>query len=208
MNGLNISGKWPQNLLKHYKKTFAQFNIILVQLKVSKIKTKLIKTLELSLFWRNRIQYLLMIRKTWYASMMKTKGTQGPFTIDRRIIALDTYELLYESRHWYDTLKKEETVAKKNMKLWKINCWRKVPLEMLCLVVEWNQTHQTLYQKNLMRKPSTLTNQLISQTGTYGPVMLRRWKRINYNLRWTPIYLKTFQDRMLKGWIQIISRLI
>lgn len=136
----------------------------------------------------------------------KTKGTQGPFTIDRRTIALDTDELLFESS------KEEEKVAKKimksEMKIWKIYCWRKVPLEMLCLVVEWSQIHQTLYQKNLLRKPSTLTNQLISQTGTYGPVMLRSWWKSNENLLWTPIYLKTIQDRKLKRWIQIISRLI
>jgi hypothetical protein len=94
------------------------------------------------------------------------------------------------------------------MKIWKWNCWRKVPLEMLCLVVEWNQTHQTLYQKNLLRKPSTLTNQIINQTGTYGPVMLRSWRKSNQNLLRTSIYLKTFQDRKLKGRIQIISRLI
>jgi len=64
----------------------------------------------------------------------KTKGTQGHFTIDRRIIALDTYELPFENS-------KKKKVAKKNinseMKIWKINCWRKVPLELLCLVVEW-----------------------------------------------------------------------
>jgi hypothetical protein len=91
------------------------------------------------------------------------------------------------------------------MKIWKWNCWRKVPLEMLCLVVEWNQTHQTLYQKNLLRKPSTLTNQLINQTGTYGPVMLRSWRKSNQkNLLWTSIYLKTFQDIKLKWRIQIV----
>lgn len=39
-----------------------------------------------------------------------------------------------------------------------------------------NQIHQTLYPKNLknlLRKPSTLTNHFTNQTGTYGPVMLR-----------------------------------
>jgi len=33
--------------------------------------------------------------------------------------------------------------------------------------------------RNLLRKPSALTNQFINQTGTFGPVMLRRMKKIN-----------------------------
>lgn len=49
---------------------------------------------------------------------MKTKGTQGQFTIDRRTIALNTDECFLNQE--------EEKVAKENMnsgmKLWKMNC--------------------------------------------------------------------------------------
>jgi len=55
---------------------------------------------------------------------MKTKGTQGQFTIDRRTIALDTDELPFQPRQHYS--KEEEKVAKEKMnsemKIWKINC--------------------------------------------------------------------------------------
>jgi len=63
----------PKSLKNLQEEDFAQFNLTLVQLKVSKFKINLIKTLELSLSWRNRIEHLLILKKTWYASMMENK---------------------------------------------------------------------------------------------------------------------------------------
>lgn len=49
--------------------------------------------------------------------------------------------IAFESRYLSSKEEEKEKVAKKNMKsgmkIWKINCWRKVPLEMLCLVDGW-----------------------------------------------------------------------
>lgn len=101
----------------------------------------------------------------------KTKGTQGHFTIDRRIIALDT--MPFESRY-------ENSKEEKSRKFWNENMENKLLKKGTfgnVMLGSWmNQTHQTLYQKNLknlLRKPSTLTNHFANQTGTYGPVMLR-----------------------------------
>lgn len=95
-----LKPKPMKEIFKIYKKTFAQYSSMLVQLKVSKLKIKLIKTLELSPFWRNQ-RYSIAHHKEnliWIDDEMKTKGTQGQFTIDRRTIALDTDELLFEPR--------------------------------------------------------------------------------------------------------------
>lgn len=50
------------NLWRNLQEDFAQFSFIMVQLKVSKFKIKLIQTLELSLFWRQ--WRLLLFQKT------------------------------------------------------------------------------------------------------------------------------------------------
>jgi len=72
------------------------------------------------------------------------------------------------------------------MKIWKINCWRKVSLEMLCLVDEWIK-HIKSYIRRIYWETQALTNQLINQTGTFGPVMLRRMKKTNWNMLWIAI---------------------
>lgn len=79
---------------------------------------------------------LLIIKKAWYELMMKWKQKvlkdSSPL-IDGLLTALNTEDCNLNSQE-------EENVAKEmknsGMKIWKINCSRKVPLEMLCLVDE------------------------------------------------------------------------
>jgi len=74
----------------------------------------------------------------WWNEKQKVLKNSSPL-IDGLLLALNTDELLFEPRSQYS--KEEEKVAKEKMnsemKIWKINCWRKVSLEMLCLVDEW-----------------------------------------------------------------------
>jgi len=114
--------------------------------------------------------------------------------IDELLPALDTMDCLLNQE--------EEKVARKTWILkWKMSCWRKVPLELLCLVDGWIQTHKISSQKNL--KNYWRNQALINQTGTFGPVMLRRMKIIVCNMLWNAIYL----SRLLKTklWTQIMK---
>lgn len=124
---------------------------------------------------------LLIIKETWYELMMKWK--QKVLKDSSPLIDGLLLSILMDTL-WIKMLLKK--VAKENMnsemKIWKMNCWRKVPLEMLCLVDEWIKQIQSYtypYARRIYWENQALTNQLINQTGTFGPVMLRRMKKID-----------------------------
>jgi len=133
----------------------------------------------------------------WWNGNHKVLKSNSPL-IDGLLPALDTMlnqdtnTLLWRSR------KEKHEFLTGNMENY---CWRKVPLELLCLVDEWfkhiksHLTHKNL--KSLLRKPST-----DQSAGTFGPVMLRRMKIIVCNMLWNAIYL----SRLLKTklWTQIV----
>lgn len=149
------------------------------QLKPKPMKEISKKSTRIILFWRNQRLPIAHHKGNliWIDDEMKTKGTQGQFIIDRRTIALDTDGLFFESRCYWKSRKGKHEFWNENMEneLLKKGTFGNVMLG------RWmNQTIKSYtYTRRIYWENQALTNQLINQTGTFGPVMLRRMKKID-----------------------------